>query len=59
MKMGVTKEQFDSTVGIHPTCSEVYIYYNNSRNLYKLMLLKELMMLKKKDVEVETPGLLG
>ncbi|CAD8144411.1 unnamed protein product [Paramecium octaurelia] len=22
MKMGVTKEQFDSTVGIHPTCSE-------------------------------------
>ncbi|CAD8047848.1 unnamed protein product [Paramecium primaurelia] len=22
MKMGVTKEQFDSTIGIHPTCSE-------------------------------------
>jgi thioredoxin reductase (NADPH) len=28
MKMGMTKEQLDSTVGIHPTTSEViYIHY--------------------------------
>jgi len=25
MKMGATKKDFDETVGIHPTCSEVNI----------------------------------
>lgn len=25
MKMGATKKDFDDTVGIHPTCSEVTI----------------------------------
>jgi len=25
MKMGATKEQFDNTIGIHPTTSEVII----------------------------------
>lgn len=25
MKCGVTKEQLDSTIGIHPTCAEVSV----------------------------------
>ena len=32
MKKGVTKEDFDSTIGIHPTCSEVIL------ETYKLLI---------------------
>ena len=38
MKMGATKKDFDNTVGIHPTCSEVFYLW---KEIVTLKVTKE------------------